>query len=69
MRYGVMSCLPDSSHSGFSAVGVTSPAGNSSHRNGLSIRMLCACVTSFFRKSFCVVLSLTFPEFGGFSVI
>lgn len=26
-------------------------------------------VTSFFRKSFCVVLSLTFPEFGGSSVI
>ena len=26
-------------------------------------------VTSFFRKSFCVVLSLTFPEFGGSSAI
>ena len=46
MRYGVMSCLPDSSPSGFSAVGVTSCGFNSSHRNGLSIRMLYACVTS-----------------------
>lgn len=63
MRYGVMSCLPDSSHSGFSAVGVTSCSFNSSHRNSLSIRMLCACVTSdeFLPKIFlrCFVVTLS----------
>lgn len=63
MRYGVMSCLPDSSHSGFSAVGVTSRSFNSSHRNGLSIRMLCVCVTSdeFLPKIFlrCFVVDLS----------
>lgn len=63
MRCGVMSCLPDSSHSGFSAVGVTSCSFNSSHRNGLSIRMLCVCVTSdeFLPKIFlrCFVVTLS----------
>ena len=63
MRYGVMSCLPDSSHSGFSAFNVTSCSFNSSHRNGLSIRMLCACVTSdeFLPKIFlrCFVVDLS----------
>lgn len=61
--YDVMSCLPHSSHSGFSAVGVTSCSFNSLHRNGLSVRMLCACVTSdeflpkIFLRCFAVDLS------------
>lgn len=63
VRYGVMSCLPDSSPSGFSAFNVTSCSFNSSHRNGLSIRMLCACVTSdeFLPKIFlrCFVVGLS----------
>lgn len=61
--YDVMSCLPDSSPSGSSAVGVTSCSFNSSHRNGLSIRMLCVCVTSdeFLPKIFlrCFVVDLS----------
>lgn len=63
MRCGVMSCLPDSSPLGFSAFNVTSCSFNSSHRNGLSIRMLCACVTSdeFLPKIFlrCFVVTLS----------
>ena len=63
MRYGVMIFMPDSSPSGFSAVGVTSRSLNSSHRNGLSVRMLCACVTSdeFLPKIFlrCFVVTLS----------
>ena len=54
MCYGVMSCLPDSSHSGFSAFNVMSCSFNSSHRNVLSVRSLCPNVTSdeFIRKTF-----------------
>lgn len=61
--YDVMNCLPDSSPLGFSAFNVTSCSFNSSHRNGLSIRMLCACVTSdeFLPKIFlrCFVVDLS----------
>jgi hypothetical protein len=48
---------------GLSAFDVTSCSFNSSHRNGLSIRMLCACVTSdeFLPKIFlrCFVVTLS----------